>query len=57
MITKENIFKYLWVLYALYLLIGSLVVRFNFIDLLYLIVFISFIVYGYIKDSKTLDEE
>ena len=57
MITKENIFKYLWVFFTLYLLIGSLVVSYNFIDLLYIIVFILFIAYGYIKDSKTLEEE
>ena len=57
MITKGNIFKYLWVVFTLYLLIGSLVVSFNFIDLLYTIVFIMFIAYGYIKESKTLDEE
>ena len=57
MITKGNIFKYLWVVFTLYLLIGSLVVSFNFIDLLYTIVFIILITYGYIKDSKTLDEE
>ena len=56
MITK-SVFKYLWVLYVLYLLIGSLVVRFNFIDLIYIVVFISLITYGDIKDNKTLDEE
>lgn len=57
MITKELIIKYLWVIYALYLLIGSLVVRFNIIDLIYVLIFISFIVYGYISSKKTLDEE
>lgn len=57
MITKELIIKYLWVIYALYLLIGSLVVRFNVIDLIYVLIFISFIVYGYISSKKTLDEE
>ena len=57
MITKGNIFKYLWILYVLYLLIGSLVVRFNVIDFIYVLIFISFIVYGYISSKKTLDEE
>ena len=57
MITKELIIKYLWVIYALYLLIGSLVVRFNVIDLIYILIFVSTLVYGYILDNKTLDEE
>lgn len=57
MITKENIFKYLWVSFTLYLLIGSLVVRFNAIDLIYVLTLISFMVYGYISSNKALDEE
>lgn len=57
MITKENIFKYLWIGCFLYLLIGSLVVSFNIIDLIYIVIFISFMIYGYIIDKRTLDEE
>ena len=57
MITKENIFKYLWVSFTLYLLIGSLVVRFNVIDLIYVLMFIFLIIKGYILDKQTLDEE
>ena len=57
MITKEIIGKYYWAIYALYLLIGSLVVRFNVIDLLYILLFVSILVYGYIINIKTLDEE
>ena len=57
MITKESIFKYLWVFFTLYLLIGSLVVRFNAIDLIYILMFIFLIIKGYILDKKTLDEE
>ena len=57
MITKEIIGKYLWIGFFLYLLIGSLVVRFDVIDFIYLIFFISFMTYGYIADKKTLDEE
>ena len=56
MITKR-IIKYLWVLYVLYLLIGSLVVRFNFIDLVYIVIFLTLIIYGNVKDNKTLEEE
>ena len=57
MITKEFLSKLLWPIYALYLLIGSLVVRFNMLDLLYIVIFISILTIGYVIENKTLDEE
>ena len=57
MITKEFIGKFIWPIYALYLLIGSLVVRFNMLDLLYVFIFTFILIIGHILDYKTLDEE